>query len=292
MYDPIPFKIELDYVTFSGWRWGKGNGQTVIALHGWLDNCASFARIAPGLAAECDLDIWALDLAGHGHSGFRPQGSYYHIWDNVLDLALLMDAQGWESIDLLGHSMGAAVATLMAGAMPDRVGRVALLEGIGPVATAAEDAPSQLAQAAGKYQLLGYKTPSLYASVEDAAEARMKGVGEISYEAALPLAKRGVKASDDGYLWRYDARLRIPSPVRLTEDQINHFCAAIDAPVCLITAEHGFLIDRENTRTRSAHVKDLICHCLPGNHHFHLEPDSCTEVLHELVSFWNGLETE
>jgi hypothetical protein len=38
----------------------------VIALHGWLDNANSFARLAPQLKG---LRIVALDLAGHGYSG-------------------------------------------------------------------------------------------------------------------------------------------------------------------------------------------------------------------------------
>lgn len=288
MQDPIPFQIELDYVTITGWRWGKGNTNTVLALHGWLDNCASFVRIAPELAQSCDLDIWAIDLVGHGHTGYRPKGSYYHIWDNVIDLALVMDAQGWEKVDLLGHSMGAGVATLMAGAMPERMGRVALLEGLGPISTPAEESPSQLAQAVGKYQLMGYKQPPSYVDITTAAEARMRGVGDISFEAALPLAERGTIKQDNAWVWRSDARLRIPSPVRLTEEQVNGFCQAITVPVCLLTAEEGFLVGRENTESRSKHITDIRHQCLPGNHHFHLEPESSSRVLAELIAFWQS----
>ena len=288
MQDPIPFQIDLEHISISGWRWGKGHGTTVLALHGWLDNCASFTRLAPKLALECDLDIWAIDMIGHGHSSYRPQGSYYHIWDNVIDLALLMDAQGWEHVDLLGHSMGAGVATLMAGAMPERIGRVALLEGLDPISTPAEDSPDQLTQALSKYQLMGYKQPPSYDDVNSAAEARMRGVGEISYEAALPLAERGTIQQETGWHWRSDPRLRIPSPVRLTEEQINAFCSAITSPVCLLTAEQGFLVNRENTQSRASYVKNFEHQCLPGNHHFHLEPDSYQAVQAELIRFWQA----
>jgi hypothetical protein len=43
----------------------------VIALHGWLDNANSFARLAPKLKG---LRIVALDMAGHGHSGIARTG--------------------------------------------------------------------------------------------------------------------------------------------------------------------------------------------------------------------------
>ncbi|WP_086480555.1 alpha/beta fold hydrolase [Oceanospirillum sanctuarii] len=286
MQEPIPFQIDLEYVSLSGLRWGKGHHKPVLAMHGWLDNCQSFSRIAPLLAEACDLDIWAIDLVGHGLSGHRPKGSYYHIWDNVIDMALLMDAQGWEEVDLLGHSMGAGVATLMAGAMPDRVGRVALIEGLGPLSTPAEESPQQLTQAVGRYKLQNYKTPPCYASVEEAAEARMRGIGEISYDAALPLAERGTRQDEDGWRWRSDARLRIPSPVRLTEDQIYSFCEAIKAPAQLIIGDQGFLTNRENTRLRKERVADIEQVIMPGNHHLHLEPDTATAVAESLIAFW------
>ncbi|WP_028304085.1 alpha/beta hydrolase [Oceanospirillum maris] len=308
MQEPIPFQIDLDYVSLSGLRWGKGHHQPVLAMHGWLDNCQSFSQIAPLLAEACDLDIWAVDLVGHGHSSHRPKGSYYHIWDNVIDMALLMDAQGWEQVDLLGHSMGAGVATLMAGAIPDRIRRVALIEGLGPLATPADESPQQLSQALGRYRLQGgqsqsdpsqarqsqhhktksYKAPPCYATVDEAAKARMKGIGEISYQAALPLTERGTWQDSDGLRWRSDARLRIPSPVRLTEAQVYSFCAAITAPTCLVIGEQGFLVNGDNTPLRKEKVADIQQHILPGNHHLHLELESAPAVAGTLIQFWQN----
>lgn len=286
MQEPIPFQIELDTLTLSGLRWGKGQHRPVLALHGWLDNCQSFSRIAPELARRCDLDIWALDLVGHGHSAHRPRGTYYHIWDNVIDLALLMDAQGWEQVDLLGHSMGAGIATLMAGAMPERVGRVALIEGLGPVSTSAEQAPDQLNRAVGRYKLQRYKTRPGYESLNAAARARMAGFAPLSFEAALALAERGTVQDELGWHWRSDPRLRIPSPVRLTEEQIYPFCAGIEAPVSLLMGAQGFLVDRPNTALRKEKVRNLQQQILPGGHHLHLEADTCNAVADALVRFW------
>ena len=44
-----------------GWR--QAGLPRVLALHGWLDNAASFAPLAPLLHG---LDLVALDLPGHG----------------------------------------------------------------------------------------------------------------------------------------------------------------------------------------------------------------------------------
>ncbi|HAN79843.1 MAG TPA: hypothetical protein DCQ47_00175 [Gammaproteobacteria bacterium] len=103
-------------LSFQGLCFGPENGHRVLALHGWLDNAASFSRIAP-LLAGCR--VVAIDQRGRGLTDHlrRP----YHIWDGVPDVIEVLEALGWDRAILLGHSMGAAVATIVAGAYPDRV---------------------------------------------------------------------------------------------------------------------------------------------------------------------------
>ena len=45
-----------------GLRWGRPGNTPILALHGWLDNAASFSRLAPLLL---DVDVVAIDLPGH-----------------------------------------------------------------------------------------------------------------------------------------------------------------------------------------------------------------------------------
>ncbi|MGH8605107.1 MAG: alpha/beta fold hydrolase, partial [Gammaproteobacteria bacterium] len=60
---------------FTAKRWGSDQGAPLIALHGWLDNAASFDPLASYLD---EFDLVALDLAGHGLSDHRPKGVHYH----------------------------------------------------------------------------------------------------------------------------------------------------------------------------------------------------------------------
>ena len=93
-------------------RAGDPNGPKVLALHGWLDNAASFSRLAPLLDG---VRIVALDLPGHGHSDHRPLGAAYNIWDYAHDVLQTAEQFGWRRFSLLGHSMGAIVCVLKTG---------------------------------------------------------------------------------------------------------------------------------------------------------------------------------
>ena len=90
----------------AGKRWGQPTGQPTIALHGWLDNANTFDRLAPMLP---ELDMVALDFAGHGESDHRPPGVHYHPITDIQDVLAVADQLGWRTFNLIGHSMGAAI---------------------------------------------------------------------------------------------------------------------------------------------------------------------------------------
>ena len=57
--------IEIGLGRIAGLRFGRQGAIPVLALHGWLDNAASFVPLARHLAG---LDLVAVDLPGHGRS--------------------------------------------------------------------------------------------------------------------------------------------------------------------------------------------------------------------------------
>src|SRR5690606_31937171 len=68
------FELEIPLGTIRGLRWGEPGMPRVLALHGWLDNAASFVPLAPLLPG---LDLVAPDLPGHGRSTHLPPGTDY-----------------------------------------------------------------------------------------------------------------------------------------------------------------------------------------------------------------------
>jgi pimeloyl-ACP methyl ester carboxylesterase len=118
---------------------------TVLLLHGVMDAAATWDLVAPGLA-DAGFRVLAPDLRGFGEGARVPVGGYYHFPDYVFDVADIVDAVVPPGSPLLvvGHSMGGTIATLYAGAFPERPGAVALLEGVGPPDQSPDDAPTRM----------------------------------------------------------------------------------------------------------------------------------------------------
>jgi len=263
-------RLNLPHVELAAHLYGPEDGRPVIALHGWLDNAATFSRLAPKLHG---LRIVALDFAGHGHSGHRGPGAGYQLWDNVMDVLLVAEELGWQRFSLLGHSLGGIISMMLAASMPERVERLALIDGLAPYVGEADEAPRKLGEALQAQLDLRHKRKPVYATIERAVEARMKGVGEVSREAAELLAARGLMPVPGGYTWRTDARLTLPSPLRLTRAHVRAFVEALQCPVDLVVAEQGLLVN-EQLLMAWLGVLPINVHRLPGGHHLHLDDEA------------------
>jgi pimeloyl-ACP methyl ester carboxylesterase len=268
-------RLRLPHIELAAHLFGPEDGLPVIALHGWLDNAMTYARLAPKLKG---LRIVALDLAGHGHSDHRPAGGSYAIWDYVHDVLQVAEQFGWQRFSLLGHSMGAIVSVLLAAAMPERVERLALIDGLMPFTGEAESAPNKLGEALKAQLALAGKNKPVYAQLERAVAARMKGVGAVSLEAAQLLAGRGLMPVPGGYTWRTDARLTLPSPLRLTLAHAHSFVRGVQCPVSLVLAQQGMLQAQPGV-AQLLETLPFELHSLPGGHHLHLDDEAGAQAV-------------
>ncbi|WP_331832758.1 alpha/beta hydrolase [Pseudomonas sp. LH21] len=256
-------RLTLGHIELAAHLFGPADGLPVIALHGWLDNANSFARLAPQLKG---LRIVALDLAGHGYSGHRPVGAGYALADYAHDVLRVAEQLGWERFGLLGHSLGAIISVQLAGALPERVSHLALIDGVIPPTLSEQDAAERLGLALQAQLRLEGKRKSVYATLEEGVEARMKGMVAVSREAAELLAQRGLMPVPGGYSWRSDSRLTLPSPTRLNQDQAMAFVKRIACPACLVVAADGMLA-RHTQLLEQLPFEQVT---LPGGHHLHL----------------------
>lgn len=259
-------QLELPHLRIAARAWGPQDGEPTLALHGWLDNAASFERLGPLLP---ELHLVALDLPGHGRSQHRPPAAVHHFVDWVAEVASAADVLGWEAFSLIGHSMGAGVASLVPAVFPDRVRRVVLLEGAGPLAAAAEDAPRQLVAALADERKAASMPPRFFPDLESAVAARLRD-SDLDLQSAQLLVERGTEKVDGGVRFTHDPRLKTRSRLRFTEEQVLAFLAAIPCPVLAVGALQGWPFPKELVAARLAVIPKLETATIEGGHHVHL----------------------
>jgi pimeloyl-ACP methyl ester carboxylesterase len=260
--------FDVDGLQFAAQEWGEQGGVPVLALHGWLDNSASFTTLAPQLKG---LHMFALDLAGHGQSSHRPGGAPYNIWEDVAEIFAIADQLQWSEFALLGHSRGAIISLLAAGTFPKRISRLALIEGLWPEPAPIAEAPEQLARSILGVRAQANKPLRMYPSLELATRARAQGMFPLSQMAANALTLRGVKAVAGGYQWSTDQRLLAPSAIKLSREHMQAFVARIQAPIKLILGEEGVPRIFPHYRDELPMFSQLELVVLPGGHHLHME---------------------
>lgn len=261
--------LDLPHLTLAATAWGDPALPPLLAVHGWLDNAASFSTLAPLLASR--FHVVALDLPGHGRSAHRPPGTWYHYIDYLGDLHGAAVALGWSRFSLLGHSLGGAVASAYAAAHPERVERLLLVESLGPLTQTAEAALDQLRKGAADREGYSDKALRIFPDIAMAVTTRERA-GGISNAAALALVERGLRAVDGGWSWSSDPRLTLASPLRYTEEQIRTILRGITAPALLVLCEPATpYLPSAMMDARASCIAGIRVERMPGNHHLHLE---------------------
>jgi pimeloyl-ACP methyl ester carboxylesterase len=277
------FRFEANGRTLTGVAFGDPAAPPLLALHGWLDNAASFAALAPKLAES--RYVIALDLRGHGASSHLPAGAWYHYVDYFDDIHAAFDHFGWMRAELLGHSLGGTLASLFAALHPDLVSALLTIEALGPLTVDADHALDQLRRGLDERSAFARRRPlRVFATIDDAIALRA-AASATSIEAARPIVERGVVAVDGGFVWSSDPRLTLTSPQRYTEEQIVAMLSAIRAPTLMILAEPAtsYLPDARMA-ARAAVVTGIEVVRLPGGHHLHLE--DAAGVANAIENFW------
>jgi pimeloyl-ACP methyl ester carboxylesterase len=262
------FGIGIPLGRIAALRAGSEGATPVLALHGWLDNAASFVPLARHLEG---IDLVAIDLPGHGRSAHLAIGSDYSFYGSVNAVLDIADALGWERFALLGHSMGAGIGSLVAAACPQRVTRFVAIEALGALAEAPERTAIRMREAVAASRALPGKSLRVFPVLEPAIRARMQA-NALSEPIARLLVERGVREVEGGYVWSSDPRLTLPSFTRLTEAQVADLIAGIECPVRVIHADPAqpYLPDPVR-RAHAAALRDGELIVVPGGHHLHME---------------------
>ncbi|MFK7733166.1 MAG: alpha/beta hydrolase [Pseudomonadales bacterium] len=271
-------RFDVGDMRYAAKAFGPADGIPLLALHGWLDNAASFDVIAPMLD-QCR--VVAVDLSGQGFSSHRPSSSQYLIWSDLVDLLSIADQLGWETFNVIGHSRGGMISTLLAISSPERVKKLVTLDTLMPFPSPAEEATKNLREyIRDERKFLARKAQNLeqkpFATLDKAVEVRQM-LMPIEHDSAIRILRRGSREVEGGYVWRHDERLKGRSAFKLSGEHNEFLYQDLDSETLFfITTDQ---LKRSPHITEFAEKNDKVQVIgVEGNHHFHLE-----DPVHEIV---------
>ena len=251
--------------------WGEPSDakHAVILVHGLTANSRSWFELGPVLA-EQGWFVIAPDLRGRGRSAKPRHG--YGLAFHADDLLGLRDALGVQTVDLVGHSLGARVGLYLAAVHPSRIHRLILVDAGG---TLPPDAYEAIAPALAR---LGERFPSM-----DAYLATMRATTRLPWE---PFGER---------YYRYDAETRpdgsitssVPATAITEESLASYFTRTetlpdhVKAPTLIVRATVG-LLGGERGQILPRAEADRMLAAIPGSRLVEIpDTDHYTVVLAE-----------
>lgn len=259
----------------------------LVFLHGWQDNAASFDALFPQLSPACH---WiAVDWPGHGWSPSRCADNYYHFFDYLDDLHQLLALLPNREVVLVGHSLGALVSGCYAGAYPERIAGVVMIEGLAPLYEAPDQAVERLRQGLKgrqRYREFAQRFAERRMGSFEEALALRCAVNQLTSSQLTPLVRRAISQDEHGWYWRHDNRLRCDSLYRMSEAHAKTLMQAVQCPVLSVIGEHGFTrlkLPQGGLGWLTAAEQISVA----GGHHCHIESPQavCNQITKFLSQF-------
>jgi pimeloyl-ACP methyl ester carboxylesterase len=269
-------------------RWGPPGAPKLFFLHGWMDIGATFQFVVDALRG--DWQVIAPDWRGFGRSSWN-NGPYWFP-DYVADLDSLLAKYSPDApARLVGHSMGGHVAGIFAGVRPERVSRLALLEGFGMPPSAPADAPKRYRRWLDE---LATTLPPrrVYDNREQLAERLRRANPRLTEARALYLSEHLGAADDDGLLMvAADPYHRISNPVLYRLEEVKACWREITAPVLWVAADESFVMKRhqadpDDYRARLDCFRSVreVSLADAGHNMHHDQPEKLAELLEDFFT--------
>lgn len=268
------------------WEWDGGGDTTVLCLHGFLDQGRSYTFVVEALPEATDWHIVAPDFRGHGLSDRIGAGGYYHFPDYVRDVVQIAAQVRRRRLVVVGHSMGAQVASIWLGARPRAADGLVLLEALGPPPVRAQDYPDRLARwldETAPFDPARFERP-----MSDRAHAarRLRRIHRgVSAQQAERLAGWAAAPGADGqWRWRYDPLHRTRAPLPLLPECGAAFWQRLVGPVLWVGGSDSPWVGDALHRRLDA-IDGLARRTLPGvAHMLHTEaPDAVADLCVQFV---------
>jgi len=235
---------------------------------------------------------------------FSPSSGHgYNYLENLEYIQRVAGHQGWDSFGLLGHSMGAGIASLYAATFPEQIKALIMIDLIKPSARRVDELVERTRQAVESRLDLEAKMSSqqekVYPTHEEAlarlieSSTFMLGKDNVTEPSARIMLQRGAKQVEGGWQYTRDRRMQLTQLYGLPPDFLLEICRNIRCPHLLIKAHSQQGRDTENRAAVEAYCSNPLYEyrAVPGPHHVHLNnPEIVAGPIATFLERHNNLE--
>jgi esterase len=245
------------FVTVNGLRihyvdWGNASARPLILIHGLDRVSRTFDHLVPHFAAR--FHVIAMDMRGHGDSGWDPEGRYL-VEDHVGDVQGLVQQLGLKNITIWGNSTGGRVAQVFAGKHPELVAAV-ISEDVGP------ERPRQIAD---NYSRRVKQDEAGWATEDELLAQLRKGNPGVSDAVLVPYARYGTRRGDDGRLiWKRDPQL----VKGFVATDLWRYVRQIKAPILYVIGGRSTIVPMETQEQLRNTLPNARIVTMPGLGHY------------------------
>jgi len=272
-------RLALNYLD-----WGNPDAPLLVMVHGGMDHARNWDWVAQELCR--DWHVICPDLRGHGDSAWSADGSYAMPF-YVADLAQLVHQVSDKPLSIVAHSLGGAISLRYAGLYPERVHRLAVIEGVGVTHFDQDDTKSTAEvwrDWIADRRALSARLPRRYATLEEALARMVQENSHLSAERAKHLTIHGTIRNEDGtWSWKYDNYVRSFISMGLPGERLQEIWNAIECPVWLIHGANSWAHHPEKDG-RAAHFKNARVTSYEGAGHW-VHHDRFESFLADLQAF-------
>lgn len=274
------------------WEWGDPAAPPLLLTHGGHDHGRMFDDLAPRLAAGGHRAV-AVDALSHGDSS--PLGTGLTWSEQTLHLGLLVEHLDAGPVPFVGHSFGGGLAMGLAGARPDLVSGLVLLDALGPPAAAlgppSDDLGPVLRRELDRADRDLLTAPRTYATLEEMAARRARANPRLGEGWALHLARHGARPGPEGgWVWKADPRFNAMTPSHFDVAMLEAEMRMVRCPTLVLWGTEPDTwreLDDEEAEARAALLEARLVRVPDAGHYVHLEqPDL---VADEVLAFLAGL---
>ncbi|PYR67515.1 MAG: hypothetical protein DMG20_11110 [Acidobacteria bacterium] len=246
------------FVSVNGLRihyldWGAEGKPPLIMLHGIGRVAHTFDHIAPHFTGK--YHVMAIDMRGHGDSGWDPKGAYL-VEDYTRDIEAFAEQLHLRNIVIWGNSTGGRVAQVFAGLHPELVTAV-ISEDVGP------ERPREIAD--GFTSRVKREDETGWASEEELFANLKAGNSRTPDEILRAYAHYGSKPRVDGRIvWKRDPAIGngfVPT-------ELWRFVREIKAPIIYILGGRSTIVPAETQEDLKRTLPQVQIVTIPGAGHY------------------------